>query len=65
MTTPRVTENPIAMVRVEPDSFIDDLTGPSAARRRLAERRGRERRTELVRRALQARDAETSARARS
>jgi hypothetical protein len=29
MTTPRVTENPIAMARVEPDSFIDDLAGPT------------------------------------
>jgi hypothetical protein len=46
MTTPRVTEIPIAMAPVEPDSFIDNASRLSVAERRLAEREARERRTE-------------------
>jgi hypothetical protein len=57
MTTPRVTEIPIAMATIEPDSFIDDASRPSVVGRRLAERAARERRTELVRRLIRARAA--------
>jgi hypothetical protein len=49
MTTPRVTEIPIAMAAVEPDSFIERT---SVAERRLTEREARKRRTELVRRVM-------------
>jgi hypothetical protein len=49
MTTPRVTETPIAMAPVERDSFIDHSPRPSVVERRLAERAAGERRTELVR----------------
>ena len=49
MTTPRVTEIPIAMTPVEPDSFVEDASRLSVVERRLAEREARERRTELVR----------------
>jgi hypothetical protein len=59
MTTPRVTEIPIAMAPVEPDSFIDKSSGSSAARRRLAEREARERRTESVRRMMRVRAADS------
>ena len=54
MTTPRVTEIPIAMAAVEPDSFIDHSSRGLLAQRRLAEREARKRRTELVRRIMQA-----------
>jgi hypothetical protein len=54
MTTPRVTEIPIAMAAVEPDSFIDSSSRLSVAQRRLADRESRERRTELVRRIMRA-----------
>ena len=57
MTTPHVTEIPIAMAPVEPDSFIDDASRLSGGRRRLAEREARERRTELVRRLIRVRAA--------
>jgi hypothetical protein len=57
MTTPRVTEIPIAMAPVEPDSFIDNTSRPSVVGRRLAEREARERRTELVRRLIRVRAA--------
>jgi hypothetical protein len=57
MTTPRVTEIPIAMAAVEPDSFIDDSSRGLLAQRRLAEREARERRTELVRRLIRVRAA--------
>ena len=53
MTTPRVTEIPIAMAAVEPDSFIEDSSRGLVAHRRRAEREDpRKRRTELVRRTL-------------
>jgi hypothetical protein len=58
MTTPRVTETPLAMAAVEPDSFIESSRTPDA-KRRLAEREARERRTELVRRDLRVRAADT------
>jgi len=58
MTTPRVTEIPMAMAAVEPDSFIDDSSRGLLAQRRLAEREPRERRTELVRRTMRARAVE-------
>ena len=57
MTTPRVSEIPLAMAPVEPDPFIDAPTRASAARRRLAERQAQERRTELVRSVMRARAA--------
>jgi hypothetical protein len=56
MTTPRVTEIPVAMAAVEPDPFIAGSRG-AAAERRIAEREDRERRTELVRRAMRMRAA--------
>ena len=55
MTTPRVTEIPIAMAPVEPDLFIDGSPRLSVAQRRLAEREARERRTELIRRIMRVR----------
>jgi len=57
MTTPHVTEIPIAMAPGEPDSFIDDTSRLSGGERRLAEREPRERRTELVRRLIRVRAA--------
>ena len=57
MTTPGVTEIPIAMAPVEPDSFIDNASRPSVVERRLAEREARERRTELVPRLIRVRAA--------
>lgn len=57
MTTPRVTETPIAMAAVEPDPFIDASPRASVAQRRLSERQARERRTELVRRIMRMRAA--------
>ena len=62
MTTPRVTEIPIAMAPVEPDSFIDNASRPSVVERRLAEREARERRTELVRRLIRVRAARSEKR---
>jgi hypothetical protein len=55
MTTPRVTEIPVAIAPVEPDSFIDNSSRLSVAQLRLAEREARERRTELVRRLMRVR----------
>ena len=57
MTTPRVSEIPIAMAPVEPDSFIDNAGRPSVVDRRLAERESRERQTERVRRVIRVRAA--------
>ena len=57
MTTPRVTEIPIAMAPVEPDPFIDLSARASVAQRRRAEREARARRTELVRRVMRVRAA--------
>ena len=55
MTTPRVTEIPIAMAPVEPDPFIDVTSRASVVQRRLTEREARERRMELVRRTMRMR----------
>ena len=44
MTTPRVTEIPIAMAPVEPDSFIDNGSRLSVVGRRLAEHESADRR---------------------
>jgi hypothetical protein len=49
MTTPRVTEIPIAMAPVEPDSFIDDAARPSVVERRRAESESRERVRRIMR----------------
>jgi hypothetical protein len=57
MTTPRVTEIPLSMEAVEPDSFIDVTSRASVVHRRVTEREARERRTELVRRILRMRAA--------
>ena len=57
MTTPRVTEIPIAMAPVEPDSFIDVTSRASVVQRRVTEREARERRMELVRRLMRVRAA--------
>lgn len=57
MTTPRVTEIPIAMAPVEPDSFIDNVSRLSEVQRRPAERAAREHRTELLRRLMRVRVA--------
>jgi hypothetical protein len=57
MTTPRVTEIPIAMAPVEPDLFIDNASRLSVVERSLAEREARERRTALVRRLIRVRAA--------
>ena len=55
MTTRRVTEIPIAMAPVEPDSFIENASRLSVVERRFAEREARERLTELVRRVIRVR----------
>jgi hypothetical protein len=52
MDTPRVTEIPLALAAVEPDPFLEPGPRAAAARRRRDERVVRERRLELVRRAL-------------
>jgi len=57
MTTPRVTEIPLSMDPVEPDSFIEVTSRASVVHRRVTERAARERRTELVRRILRMRAA--------
>ena len=57
MTTPRVTEIPIAMASVEPDPFIDVSSRGSVVQRRVSERVAHERRMELVRRLLRVRAA--------
>jgi hypothetical protein len=59
MTTPRVTEIPVPMAPVEPDPFIGAPSRASVARHRLAERDARERRTELVRRLMRTRAAQS------
>jgi hypothetical protein len=53
MTTPHVTELPLALEPVEPDPFIEALPSPPAAARR-AEREERRRRLDLVRRLMSA-----------
>jgi hypothetical protein len=58
MTTPHVTEIPVPIAAVEPDPFIGAPSRVVVARRRLAERAARERRTELVRRLLRTRAAQ-------
>jgi len=45
MTTPRVTEIPLAMTPVEADPFIDVASRASVAQRRFVERAARKRRT--------------------
>jgi hypothetical protein len=57
MTTPRVTEIPIAMAPVEPDPFIEVPSRVSVVRRQVTEREARERQTELVRRIMRTRAA--------
>jgi len=57
MTTPRVTEIPIAMAPVEPDSFIDVTSRAAVVQRRVTEREAHERRVELVRRIMKMRSA--------
>jgi hypothetical protein len=52
MTTPRVTEIPLAMAPVEADPFIDVASRASVVQRRVAEREARIRRTDLVRRLM-------------
>ena len=42
MTTPRVTEIPVPMARVEPDPFIGASSRASVAQQRLVEREARE-----------------------
>ena len=54
MTTPHVTELPLALEPVEPDPFIDALPSPSGPATRRTEREERRRRLDLVRRLLSA-----------
>jgi hypothetical protein len=49
MTTPHVTELPLALEPVEPDPFIEALPSPSGPAERRAEREERRRRLDLVR----------------
>ena len=58
MTTPSVTEIPLAMTPVEADPFIDVASRASVAQRRFVERAARKRRTELVQRLLRMRAAQ-------
>ena len=58
MTTPRVTEIPIAMAAVEPDPFIGVPDRAGVVQRRISEREARLRRTELVRRIMRMRAAQ-------
>lgn len=58
MTTPRVTEIPVPMARVEPDPFIGASSRASVAQQRLVEREARERRTDLVQRLMRTRAAQ-------
>jgi hypothetical protein len=55
MTMPRVTEMPLRLEPVEPDPFIEAQSRSSAVRPRLTEREERERRVELVHRAMRVR----------
>ena len=57
MTTPHVTEIPIAMAPVEPDSFIDNASRLSVVERRLVDREADGRWRELVRRLMRVRAA--------
>jgi hypothetical protein len=54
MTTPHVTELPLALEPVEPDPFIEALPSPSGPAARRAEREERRRRLDLVRRLMSA-----------
>ncbi len=55
MTTPHVTELPLALEPVEPDPFIEALPSPSGPAARRAERDERRRRLDLVRRLMSVR----------
>ena len=57
MTTPHVTEIPLAMAPVEADPFIDVASRAAVVQRRLAEREARKRRTDLVQRLMRKRAA--------
>ena len=61
MTTPRVTEIPIAMAPIEPDSFIDVTFRASVVQRRVTEREDHERRMDLVRHTMRMRAARSPA----
>jgi hypothetical protein len=52
MTTPRVTEIPIALAAVEPDPFIEVAPRAAAPQRRIDDGDARARQLELVRRAM-------------
>ena len=58
MTTPRVTEIPLAMAAVETDPFIDVASRAAVVQRRVAEREARKRRTALVQRLMRMRAAQ-------
>ena len=62
MTTPRVTEMPLRLEPVQADPFIDAQSRSTAARPRLTEQQERERRVELVRRAMRGQAGDGSAR---
>jgi hypothetical protein len=64
MTTPRVTEMPLRLEPVQPDPFIDAQSRSTVARPRVTEQQQRERRMELVRRAMRGQAGEGSARRR-
>jgi hypothetical protein len=64
MTTPRVTEMPLRLEPVQPDPFIDAQSRSTVARPRVTEQQQRERRLELVRRAMRGQAGEGSARRR-
>lgn len=55
MTTPRVTEIPIALAAVEPDPFAEVTPRAAVAQRRLDDRDVRARQLELVRRIMRGR----------
>ena len=55
MTTPHVTEMPLRLEPVEPDPFIEALPRPSVVCPARTGREERERRVELVRRVMRAR----------
>jgi hypothetical protein len=62
MTTPHVTELPLALEPVEPDPFIDALPSPSGPATRRTEREERRRRLDLVRRLMSVRAGDTPVR---
>jgi hypothetical protein len=59
MTTPHVTELPLALEPVEPDPFIEALPSASGPAARRAERDERRRRLDLVRRLMSVRAGHT------